>query len=90
LLGGHGQAAMIRAINRMADSLERRGLDFLRNQDRMLAADGGRLELHSAECGVNVHRTRLPDSLNSEVFPTKYMRPFTSPRMVPNSSGGEP
>ena len=75
LIHGHGNAATVRAIRRMGDSLQRNGVAFLRDQDRLLAAGDGTESLRPETCGIDVHRPRLPDSLNLEVFPTKYMQP---------------
>lgn len=72
---GHGHAAALRAIRRMADSLERNGVAFLRDQDRLLASGDASVSLRPRTCGVDVRRPRLPDSLYFEVFPTKSVSP---------------
>ena len=70
LLVAHGQAATLRAITRMADSLDRNGFDYVRYSEKSLAASGPPLEFRKGDCGVDSHRL-LPDSLEYEVYPTR-------------------
>ena len=85
----HGHAAVLRAVDRMADSLVRRGYRFERDQERMLSATGGFMEIRLGDCGIDIHRPLPSDSLNNEVYPTKYMRDRSS-RPAPDSSGRRP
>ncbi len=71
LLAANGQAATLRAIKRMADSLSRSGFDYLRYSEKSLAASGPPLKFRKGDCGVNSHRL-LPDSLEYEVYPTRH------------------
>jgi hypothetical protein len=88
LLVRHGQAADLRAFRRMTDSLQRSGLDLERQADRMNAAAGPPLHIRGGDCGVPLPFPHLPDSLNSEVYPTETMRRYGLPR--PDSSGRRP
>jgi hypothetical protein len=74
LLMAHGQAATLRATSRMADSLVRSGFDVDFNAGKVLAAKGPNAEIRNGSCGVFWPHPRLPDSLNYEVYPTRYMR----------------
>ena len=77
----HGQAALLRAFRRMEDSLERSGFDYRFQAERMLSASGPLLQLRKGDCGVDFKR-RLPDSLNYEVYPTKYPLPANTKKQI--------
>lgn len=78
----HGMAANLRAFRRMEDSLERSGFDYRIQAERMLAARGPLLQIRKGDCGVDSYRM-LPDSLDSEVYPTTYVRPRRDSKAAP-------
>lgn len=69
-----GSAAHRRATERMRDSLVRTGFAFERQEARMENAGGAPLAFTSGEsCGLSRTIVPLPDSLDREVLPTRYM-----------------